>query len=87
MTAAEGEQLAEWVEKSGKCPSAIFVTHGHADHFFGAGPVLTRFPQAQLVALPDVAEEARGQISPDYLQVWDSFSATSTTTGPRCRNR
>ena len=24
----------------GKHPRAVFVTHGHGDHFFGAGPVL-----------------------------------------------
>jgi glyoxylase-like metal-dependent hydrolase (beta-lactamase superfamily II) len=37
MTTSEGERLAAWVRNSGKRPRAIFVTHGHADHFFGAG--------------------------------------------------
>jgi glyoxylase-like metal-dependent hydrolase (beta-lactamase superfamily II) len=73
MTTTEGEQLAAWVKKSGKSLSRIFLTHGHADHFFGAGPTLRRFPQARLVALPEVVEEARGQVSPQYRQIWSSF--------------
>ena len=44
LTTTEGERLAAWVENSGKRPHTVFVTHGHADHFFGAGPVLDAFP-------------------------------------------
>jgi len=73
MTTAEGEELAAWVQTSGKSLSLIFLTHGHADHFFGAGPTLRRFPRARLVALPEVVEEARGQVSPQYRQIWGSF--------------
>ena len=40
----EGQQLAGWVQNAGKQLSAIFVTHGHADHFFGAGPCSTPSP-------------------------------------------
>jgi glyoxylase-like metal-dependent hydrolase (beta-lactamase superfamily II) len=62
MTTSEGERLAGWVQNSGKRPLAIFVTHGHADHFFGAGPVLDAFPGAQLMASDQqVVEEARRQ--------------------------
>jgi glyoxylase-like metal-dependent hydrolase (beta-lactamase superfamily II) len=40
ITTSEGERLAAWVRRSGKRLRAIFVTHGHGDHCFGAGPVL-----------------------------------------------
>jgi len=45
-TTSEGERLASWVSDTGKPPRVIFVAHGHADHFFGAGPVLDTFPDA-----------------------------------------
>ena len=62
LTTSEGERLAAWVHNTGKRPRAIFVTHGHGDHFFGAGPVLDAFPGAQLMACDQqVVDEARGQ--------------------------
>jgi glyoxylase-like metal-dependent hydrolase (beta-lactamase superfamily II) len=47
LTTSEGQRLAAWLRNTGKQPSVIFVTHGHADHFFGAWPVLDAFPGAQ----------------------------------------
>jgi glyoxylase-like metal-dependent hydrolase (beta-lactamase superfamily II) len=65
MTTGEGERLAAWVQNSGKQLRAIFVTHGHGDHFFGAAPVLAAFPAAQLLASEQrVVDEARGQTRP-----------------------
>ena len=56
MTAAEGEDLAGWIAATGKNLTRIFITHGHGDHFFGAAPVLDRFPDATMVASPAVVE-------------------------------
>jgi glyoxylase-like metal-dependent hydrolase (beta-lactamase superfamily II) len=73
LTKSEGEDLAESVKKSGKRPSRVFITHGHGDHFFGAGPTLAAFPEAQLVSMPEVADEARLQVVPEGLAVWNSW--------------
>ncbi|MGH3212234.1 MAG: MBL fold metallo-hydrolase [Trebonia sp.] len=67
MTAAEGEDLAGWIAASGKNLKTIFVTHGHGDHFFGAAPVLDRFPDAKMVATPAVIEGMKKQLSPAWL--------------------
>jgi glyoxylase-like metal-dependent hydrolase (beta-lactamase superfamily II) len=67
MTAAEGEDLAGWIAASGKELTTIFVTHGHGDHFFGAAPVLDRFPAAKMVATPAVVEGMKKQLSPAWL--------------------
>jgi glyoxylase-like metal-dependent hydrolase (beta-lactamase superfamily II) len=67
MTAAEGEDLAGWIAATGKNLTTIFVTHGHGDHFFGAAPVLDRFPDANMVATPAVVEGMKKQLSPAWL--------------------
>jgi glyoxylase-like metal-dependent hydrolase (beta-lactamase superfamily II) len=83
MTTSEGERLAAWVRNTGKRPQAIFVTHGHADHFFGAGPVLDAFPGAQLMACDQqVVDEARGQTTPGFMAVWNSWFAGQLSQSP-----
>lgn len=73
LTTSEGQRLAAWVQNSGKQPSVIFITHGHADHFFGAGPVLDAFPGAQLVACDQqVVDDARAQTTPKVMANWNS---------------
>ena len=73
LTRNEGERLAAWVQKTGTRPRAIFVTHGHADHFFGAGPVLDAFPDAALLAGDQqVVDAARGQLSAKAMASWNS---------------
>jgi glyoxylase-like metal-dependent hydrolase (beta-lactamase superfamily II) len=83
LTTNEGERLAAWVRKTGKRPQAIFVTHGHADHFFGARPVLDAFPGGQLIACDQqVVEESRGQISPRAMASWNSRFAGQLPQSP-----
>jgi glyoxylase-like metal-dependent hydrolase (beta-lactamase superfamily II) len=66
MTAAEGEELAGWIAATGKNLTTIFVTHAHGDHFFGAAPVLDRFPGAKMVATPEVVVGMKKQLSPAW---------------------
>jgi len=40
----QSQGLLEWVVASGRNLTSIYVTHGHADHFFGLAPLLERFP-------------------------------------------
>jgi glyoxylase-like metal-dependent hydrolase (beta-lactamase superfamily II) len=71
MTIEEGRQLASWIGDSGKNLTNIVITHGHGDHFFGAGPVLAAFPDARLVALNTaVVDEARMHVVDPILQNW-----------------
>jgi len=67
MTADEGRALADWVAGSGRNLTTIYITHGHGDHFFGATPVLERFPEARMVATPRVVEHMREHVSQPLL--------------------
>ena len=67
LTVEQAKALVEWVAARGKNLATIYITHGHADHFFGLGAVLERFPKARAVATPDAVKVMRQQTSPDYL--------------------
>jgi glyoxylase-like metal-dependent hydrolase (beta-lactamase superfamily II) len=83
LTTEEGQRLAAWVQNSGRQLRTIFVTHAHGDHFFGAGPVLDAFPDAQLVASdPQVVDEARGQTTPGAMASWNSRFAGQLAPSP-----
>ncbi|TDW21934.1 MBL fold metallo-hydrolase [Kribbella kalugense] len=73
MTLAEGDELLAWIRQSGKRLTAVYVTHAHADHFFGLEPVLTAFPDADLVTHASVAPVAAGQVSTGALALWNSY--------------
>jgi len=68
ITVEQASALADWVTASGKKLTAIYATHGHGDHFFGAGTVLERFPRARFIATPDVVKIMAQQASPPSLR-------------------
>jgi glyoxylase-like metal-dependent hydrolase (beta-lactamase superfamily II) len=49
-------ELAEFIARGGKRLTTIYVTHGHADHWYGAGELVARFPGARVVATAPVVE-------------------------------
>ncbi|OPY98776.1 MBL fold metallo-hydrolase [Bradyrhizobium sacchari] len=67
LTAGQAQTLLDWVVSRGRNLTAIYVTHGHGDHFFGLVPLLDRFPNARAVAVPEVVDEMRAQLSPASL--------------------
>jgi glyoxylase-like metal-dependent hydrolase (beta-lactamase superfamily II) len=48
--------LAEFIGRTGKNLTTIYITHGHADHWYGAGDLLATFPDARVVATAPVVE-------------------------------
>ena len=71
MTVKQADALVDWVVASGKNLTAIYITHGHGDHWFGIGALLECFPNARAVATPDVVKGMRQHASPELLEkVW-----------------
>ena len=67
LTTEQSQTLLERVVASGKNLTAIYVTHGHGDHFFGLASLLERFPHARAVAIPEVVKAMQEQCSPASL--------------------
>lgn len=67
LTKEQSQVQADWIAASGRNLTAIYVTHGHGDHFFGLAPLLERFPRARAVATPQVVEAMRTQLSPELI--------------------
>src|SRR5438093_13413098 len=67
MTVKQADELVDWVVASNKNLTAIYITHGHGDHWFGIGALLERFPNARAVVTPDVVRVMHQQSSPEFL--------------------
>ena len=67
LTTEQSQRLLDWVVASGKNLTAIYVTHGHADHFFGLAPLLERFPEARAIATPAVIAAMQATLTPASL--------------------
>jgi glyoxylase-like metal-dependent hydrolase (beta-lactamase superfamily II) len=70
LTTAAAKEMVEWVLATGKNITTIYISHAHADHFYGNHSVLEKFPEAKVVATPETVSRMAEAISPDGM---DSF--------------
>ena len=68
LTTGQSQTLLDWVVASGKNLTAIYVTHGHGDHFFGLASLLDRFPRAKAVATPEIVKAMHEHLSPASIE-------------------
>jgi glyoxylase-like metal-dependent hydrolase (beta-lactamase superfamily II) len=64
ITTTQAERLADRVAATGRELTAIYVTHGHGDHWYGTAALLRRFPGATVYATEGVIAQMR-RASPD----------------------
>jgi glyoxylase-like metal-dependent hydrolase (beta-lactamase superfamily II) len=82
---SEVAALGDFIAASGKQLTTIYVTHPHADHYFGIGELLERFPRARAVALPEVVEaiHAAHERSTKIWESWFGAAVSSPTVLPQ----
>jgi len=71
MTVKQASALADWIARSGKNLTTIYLTHGHGDHWFGVGTLLERFPKARAVATASTVKLMRLHAS-EFRKNWET---------------
>ena len=82
ITKQESRDLAAWAKSRSPEVGYVYITHPHADHFYGLPEILAAFPNAKPVALAESISAMEEQISPGYLQVWNGFFPGQLTSEP-----
>jgi glyoxylase-like metal-dependent hydrolase (beta-lactamase superfamily II) len=70
LTKAAGRDLVDWVVDSGKNLTTIYITHAHGDHFYGNAALIERFPEAKILATPEVVAKMAEAILPDGMDAF-----------------
>ncbi|TMR93317.1 MBL fold metallo-hydrolase [Nonomuraea basaltis] len=68
----EVQALGDLIERTGKRLTTIYITHDHADHYLGFGPLLERFPEARCVTLPSILNSMKETME-FQKQQWKMF--------------
>ncbi|MEI2455896.1 MBL fold metallo-hydrolase [Lysobacter firmicutimachus] len=59
FSAADARRLVERIKASGKRLSAIYISHGDPDYYFGVDTLQTAFPEAKILATAPTVEHIR----------------------------
>jgi glyoxylase-like metal-dependent hydrolase (beta-lactamase superfamily II) len=69
-TLANALRVAAEIMETGLDLAAVYTTHAHPDHYFGAGHIAEYFPKARLLALPEVSRVINRQFF-DKMDYWE----------------
>ena len=67
LTVGQARDLADWIAAHGKHLTAVYLTHGHGDHWFGLSVLRERFPDARAFAVSSVITEMHRGSTPEFL--------------------
>jgi len=68
LTLDENQELIDWIGSFDRELRYVYLTHGHADHFYGIHKVIKAFPAARPISNLRSAEKTREDCSPERVQ-------------------
>jgi glyoxylase-like metal-dependent hydrolase (beta-lactamase superfamily II) len=72
LTDSQAADVGDWIESSGRRLRQIYITHGHGDHWFGAIPLLKRFPAVAVRATEGTKAHMASQNAEEFrANFWD----------------
>jgi len=82
LTTSQAAEVGDWIEASGRQLRQIYITHGHGDHWFGAIPLVQRFPGVSVRATDGTAKMMVAQNDPGFrAEFWDRVFPGQLPTG------
>jgi glyoxylase-like metal-dependent hydrolase (beta-lactamase superfamily II) len=82
LTTTQAGEVGDWIAASGRQLRQIYITHGHGDHWFGAIPLLQRFPGVAVRATEGTAKLMAEQNDPQFrADFWDQVFPGQLPTG------
>jgi glyoxylase-like metal-dependent hydrolase (beta-lactamase superfamily II) len=73
FTVEQVKRVGDWIERSGKRLTYIYVTHGHGDHWFGASLLAERFPGTFVYATEGTIAVMHASIAGHRKERWDKL--------------
>lgn len=70
------DALGDMIAGAGRRLTTLFVTHGHSDHYFGAGRLAERFPGVRVVAASGVVDYVTAHLAADTRLLGAMFGDT-----------
>jgi glyoxylase-like metal-dependent hydrolase (beta-lactamase superfamily II) len=89
MTADQALALGDWIASKGRNLTDIFITHGHGDHWFAAGPLAERFGARVVASAGTIAQMHANAAARPFLwdKVYEGIPPTPVTAGTVPDNR
>jgi glyoxylase-like metal-dependent hydrolase (beta-lactamase superfamily II) len=82
LTKIQAAEVGDWIVASGRQLRQIYITHGHGDHWFGAIPLLQRFPDVSVLATEGTSKLMATQNQPQFrADFWDQVFPGQLPTG------
>ncbi|MCI1894257.1 MAG: MBL fold metallo-hydrolase [Lactobacillus sp.] len=74
MTRSANQELIDWIKAHHINVKYIYLTHAHADHFFGAGMIKAAFPGATIIGTQATADGIPAVMTPGNIAgTWEAL--------------